>query len=105
MYGFGKWELESLPYRVFELLPKKRPCGVDVLATLGPGGGSSFVRASLKALIVSARSVSFFLAEGPNSSPPVSPNSSEQTSFRKEARRGLEDFTLSIIVILRLVEM
>jgi len=62
------------------------------------------VRASLKALITSARFISFFLAEGPNSSP-VSPNSSEQTYFRKEARHGLEDFTLSIIVILCLVEM
>ena len=47
------------------------------LGSLGPRGRSSFVRASLKALIVSAYSVSSFLVEGPNCSPTVSPNSSE----------------------------
>ena len=105
MYGFENWELEALPYLVFELLPKKRPSVVGDLDAPALAGGSILVRASLKTLIVSARSANFFLAEGPNSSPPASPNSSEQTSFRKEARRGLQIFTLSTMAILLLVEM
>jgi len=67
--AFGNGSLKTFGIPCFLAFSPKRPCVVDVLAALGPGGESSFVRASLKALIISAHSVSFFLAEGPNSSP------------------------------------